>query len=232
MFRFARGILIFCGLLTLGGFAQSSGPEVLRGEVRIDLEPVFALGAGLPYPLDTRNARRLALEEASMFYAAMIYGWSFSYDIGERARGIAEAFELTPLGEIAFGDPGLQVTDAQVREERFYLWTDYRLRDPQQRRVQAWRAGTTRSIQAVGYGPLGGPVEGADWLTIKRTALEDAARAGIRAMLRGSERNRPKEARGFIALTAFPRFWMEGGQWAASARFAVQIAELVPFGAY
>jgi hypothetical protein len=95
-----------------------------------------------------------------------------------------------------------------------------------------WKAGAARTIQATGFGPLGGPVEGSDWLTIKKTALEDAARAGIRAMLRGSERNRPKEVRGFIALAAFPRYWIEAGQWAVSARFRVEVTGIVPFGAY
>jgi hypothetical protein len=95
-----------------------------------------------------------------------------------------------------------------------------------------WKSGTIRSAQAIGYGPLGGPVEMSDWLTIKRTALEDAARAAVRAMLRGSERNRPKEVRGFISLSAFPVYWMDGGKWATSARFRVEITEITPFAAY
>ncbi|MDR1948121.1 MAG: hypothetical protein LBQ38_01895 [Spirochaetaceae bacterium] len=219
-------------LPSLPGFAEPFTPEVLRGEVRVDLEPVFARYVDEPYPPDTETTRRRALEESALFYGAMIYGWSFNYDIGERARGIVEELELDPLGELRFGDPGLQATDVRVEDGCFYLLTDYRLTEVQQRRMRMWNAGTTRAIQATGYGPLGGPVEGADWITIKKTALEDAARAGLRAILRGSERNRPKEARGFISLAAFPRYWMEAGQWAVSARFRVTLTELVPFGAY
>ena len=72
----------------------------------------------------------------------------------------------------------------------------------------------------------------ADWITIKQTALEDAARSAIRTMLRGSERNRPKAAEGFISLAEFPSFWMDAGQWAARGRFRVSITEVVPFAAY
>jgi hypothetical protein len=126
----------------------------------------------------------------------------------------------------------LQATDVYVKEGDFCLFTDYRLNDAQQRRMSMWNSGTIRTVQAAGYGPLGGPVEGSDWIVIKKTALEDAARAGIRAMLRGSERNRPKEARGFIALAAFPRYRIDGGRWTVSARFRVALTELVPFGAY
>jgi hypothetical protein len=167
-----------------------------------------------------------------MVYSAMIYGWSFYYDIGEKARGITEVFELTPAGTIAFGDPGLYATDAKVRDGYLCLYTDYRLNEVQKRRVGMWKAGSVRSAQAIGHGPLGGAVEMSDWIAIKTAALEDAARAAVRGILRGSERNRPKEARGFISLAAFPRYWMDGAQWAVSARFRVEITGIVPFAAY
>jgi hypothetical protein len=225
--------LAFVGIcLFFPGLGSLYTQEVLRGEVRVDLEPVYARFADVPHPLDTESAHRRALEEAALFYSAMIYGWSFYYDIGEKARGIAEVFELTPTGTIEFGDPGLYATDARVQDMFLYLYTDYRLNETQKRRLNQWKSGTIRSAQAIGHGPLGGPVDVSDWLTIKRTALEDAARAAVRAMLRGSERNRPKEVRGFISLSAFPVYWIDGGQWTTSARFRVEITEITPFAVY
>ena len=55
------------------------------------------------YPLDHDDAYHRALEEAAVFFSASIYGWSFDYDIDERARRIPENFELTPLEEIPWG---------------------------------------------------------------------------------------------------------------------------------
>jgi hypothetical protein len=218
-------------LLILGP-ALLPAQEVLRGEVSIELEPVYGGFIDEEYPLDADTVRRRALEEAAMFYSAMIYGWSFHYDIGEKARGIAEELELTPLGQIPFGDPGLRATDAEVRDLRLRLWTDYQLTGVQQRRMQMWRSGTIRNAQAVGYGPLGGPKQTSGWMAIRRAGLEDAARAAIRGLLRGSERNRPKEAAGFICLTEFPRYFMDGGRWAAAARFRVEITKIIPFAVY
>jgi hypothetical protein len=83
----------------------------------------------------------------------------------------------------------------------------------------------------VGFGPASVD-EYPGWLQLKKTALEDAARAALRAMLRGSERNRPKEVIGFISLASFPRYYIDSGRWAASARFRVQITEIIPFAAY
>lgn len=208
--------------------------DVLRGEVRIALEQVPVFGAYLEdgFPLDTENAYRRALEKAAAFFAAQIYGWSFHYDIGERARGLAEEFELTPLGEIHWGDPRLFVTHAHFDNNVLSAWMDYRPSEAQARRLQMWRMGGIRSAQAIGYGPLGGPADISGWLDIKMTALEDAARAAVRAMLQGSERNRPRQATGFISLQTFPFFWMDSGRWAARARFRVEIREIIPFAAH
>ncbi|GHV30511.1 hypothetical protein AGMMS4952_17640 [Spirochaetia bacterium] len=206
--------------------------EVLRGQVWVELEPMPGQFIDNPDPPDMQTLRRRALEEASLFFSDMIYGWSFHYDIGERVRDINEELELEPLGTIPWGDPGLFATDAELRDNRFYVWADFRPNDTQRRRLSTWKTGTTRSAQAIGHGPLGGPVELSDWVTIKQAALEDAARAAIRTMLRGSERNRPKAAKGFISLADFPTFWMDSGQWAASGRFRVNITEVVPFAAY
>ncbi|MDR1900047.1 MAG: hypothetical protein LBQ55_08575, partial [Treponema sp.] len=201
MFRVFR-CFILCGFVSLNLTlpAQDRVPEILRGEVLVALEPVYGGFVDEEYPLQADTARRRALEESALYFSAMIYGWSFHYDIGEKARNIKEEFELSPLGAIPWGDSGLRVTDAGVDQMRFRLWTDYRLSEAQRRRLGVWRTGTVRSAQAIGLGPLGGPVEIADWLKIRRAGLEDAARAAVRAVLRGSERNRPKEARGFIGL--------------------------------
>lgn len=209
-----------------------SAQEVLRGEVKVELEPMLGGFIDENYPLDMESAYHRALEEASMFFSAQIYGWSFHYDIGERARGIAEKFELSPLGEIRWGDSGLSVTQTRLENYIFSAWMDYRPNEVQQRRLAMWKMGRIRTAQAIGHGPKVEPGEASDWLGIKRKALEDSARAAVRAMLQGSERNRPKEAIGHISLEGFPTYWIDSGRWAVRARFKVEITEIIPFAAY
>jgi len=217
--------------------------DVLRGVVKVELMPIYGAYIDEEYPLERETAYRRALEEAALFFSAQIYGWSFHYDVGERARGIEEIFELTPLGEIRWGDPSLYVTNAHFenRDFRFTshqladvltVWLDYRPSNIQARRLEMWKMGTVRTAQAIGYGPLGGPRDNSDWITIKKATLEDSARAAVRAMLQGQERNRPKEVTGFISLQTFPSFWIDAGRWAAQARFRVDIKEIIPFSAY
>jgi len=206
-------------------------PYVLRGEVYADMEPIYLGHVDSEYPLDVLTAGRRALEEAALLFSAMIYGWSFYYEVGERARGIAENLELEPVALIVSGDPRMQVTDTRLEDSRLRVWADYHLSDSQQGNMRVWRTGTIRNAQAVGYGP-DAIDEYPGWLELKKAALEDAARTALRAMLRGSERNRPKEVSGFISLASFPRFFIDSGRWAASARFRVQIEEIIPFSAF
>jgi hypothetical protein len=228
---FSLFLLFSAGFLFAQGHETGNAPYVIRGEVYVDLEPIYAGHVDSEYPLSIPKAGQRALTEAAMFFSAMIYGWSFNYDVGEKARRIDENIELLPRGVIHEGDPRLSVTDVEIRDSRLMIWADYQLTGLQQSRVQAWRSGTIRNAQGVGYSPASID-EYPGWLQLKKTALEDAARAALRAMLRGSERNRPKEVTGFISLASFPRYYIDSGRWTASARFRVQIMEIIPFAAY
>jgi hypothetical protein len=198
------------------------------------MEPIFGDYIDEQYPLDVDSAYRRALQEAAMFFSAQIYGWSFQYDVGERARGIKEELELNPLGEIRWGDPGLFVTHARFEKQILFAWMDYRPTETQRRRLEMWKMGNVRPAQAIGHAFFEGSVSNGNsvWLGIKKKALEDSARAAVRAILQSSERNRPKEVSGFISLESFPAFFMDSGRLAAQARFKVEIREIIPFAAY
>lgn len=225
--------LFFSVFITLFAQSHEQGTHqyVIRGEVSVDLEPIYAGHVDAEYPLDIQTAGRRALEEAALFFSAMIYGWSFNYEVGERARQIEEYLEMEPAGLIESGDPNLRVTDTNLKNSSLTIWTDYHLSDAQQRWIQLWSAGAIRTAQGLGYGPSS-IEEYPGWLAVRKAALEDAARDALRSALRGSERNRPKEVTGFISLASFPRYFISSGRWAVAARFKVQIKEIIPFAVY
>jgi hypothetical protein len=228
-------IVLCCAVYAAGAQEHDPGynPEVIRGEVWVDFEPMYGDRPDTEYPLTRETAGKRALQEAALYFSGMIYGWSFHYDIGEKARGITEDFDVfEPLGEIRWGDTRLGTIEAEERDTKLRVWADYQLSEVQQKRMQTWRTGMIRNAQSIGYCPLPGPSPDSGWLEIRNAVLKDAARAAVRAMLRGSERNRPKAVTGFISLASFPRFFVDSGQWAVSARFHVQINEITPFAAY
>jgi hypothetical protein len=232
-----RVFLSFCLFLSLFFYVYAQGSEsgqhayVIRGQVAVDLENIYAGHIDEEYPLSMTTAGHRALEESTLFFSAMVYGWSFSYEIGERARKIDEYLELTQEGSIQFGDPALVVTESEIKDMQLIIWADYHLTEAMQKRMQVWRTGMIRNAQAVGYAPNSFE-EYPGWIAVKKLALEDSARAALRAALRGSERNRPKHINGFISLASFPRYFVASGRWAVSARFRVQITEIIPFAVY
>jgi hypothetical protein len=220
--RAAAGWLALTWLAGAAAAAVAQTP--LRAYVRVDRESVAVPGP--EYPLSDESVRRLALLEAAGQFAGMIYGWDFAYDVGDGARGIAEAFEAAPRGAVAFGDPRLAVVSAEADGGRLLVWMEYTPDAAQARRLETWSAADARIAQAEGYAPL------ADGDGAKDAALRDAARAALRALLRAREQNRPKEARGSYALAAAPRYWVDAGRWAVSARFRFVLDEIVPFTVY
>ena len=196
--------------------------EVLRGQVKIELEQIRGFSTENIRPLSPAEAKQTGLEDAARYFGAMIYGWSFRYDVGEKARKIEETLELTPMGTVNNDDPRIILTDIQMNGPVMYLWVDYRPEQTQLYRLEKWKAGSVRTAQGYGDSPLEN----------KYAALEDAARATIRSILRGNERNRPKEVTGFISLAAFPMYWLNKGHWTAFGRFNVDIREVTPFAAY
>ena len=208
-------------------------PDTLRGEVLIEIEPIYGFRVDSEFPLTTEVAARRALQEAALYFSGMIYGWEFHYFVGERARGLTEDFsDFEPMGEITWGDPRLRPTDAEYRETHLRVWADYHMSEAQQKYIHMWRTGTVRNAQAMGFTPMEGPTPDSGWLDIRKAVIQDAARSAVREMLRGTERNRPREAKGYISLASFPRFFIDSGRWASSVRFRVQINEIIPFAAY
>ncbi|MDR2796433.1 MAG: hypothetical protein LBB47_06970 [Spirochaetaceae bacterium] len=206
--------------------------DVLRGEVCVETEPVYALFLGVPSPLDSASATQWAVEDAASAFSGMIYGWAFSYEPGERARGTQEFLELESLGEVRPDDTRLELTDAAIREGLFYIQADYAVDEAQEKRIRAWKSVSVSSAQSRGYGPLQGGQGVVERRQIKDAALKDAMKKAIRKKLRITERNRPRTANGYISLSKFPLYGMRDGMWTAGAEFRIEIKDIIPFAAH
>jgi hypothetical protein len=112
------------------------------------------------------------------------------------------------------------------------MTADYSLDYAQQNRMRRWRSSRVSGVQATGYGPLQGWAGVTDRRQIKETALQDAIKKAIRQKIRLTKRNRPRTVTGLIALSKFPLYRMNNGQWAAAAEFRIEVIEIIPFAAY
>ncbi|GMO21018.1 MAG: hypothetical protein LBG79_08325 [Spirochaetaceae bacterium] len=224
--------LVFKAFLLLLLSSQRSQEVVLRGEAAVDLEPVYLVRLGEKTVIDAETAAIWALEECADAFSGMVYGWEFDYEPGERARSLKEKLTLTALGSIKSEDPRIKISSASIRDNVYYLWCDFNLSVEQQFRLRTWNSADKKERAVRGYSPLEGPEGITERKMIKQSALEDAMKKAIRAALAEKERNRPRIAHGKIALSAFPIYRIFAGNWAAQARFRVEITEVIPFSAY
>jgi hypothetical protein len=221
------GFLRCCVILLLAaraGYAQ----EMLRGRVTVDAEPVWVTlarndDAKPEYPLSEPSIQRAALSAAIGYFSGMVYGWAFEYEVGEKARNLADAFEWTPLGELPFGDARMLPSDSVREGSLFHLWADYEMDASQTARRNAWLGGQLRQVNARGRAGL---------RDTQQDALREAAKQAARSLVRGIERERPKSVRGRIALAAFPVITLAEGEWVASAKFFIEIQEVRKFHGY
>ncbi|MDR2490095.1 MAG: hypothetical protein LBD20_01685 [Spirochaetaceae bacterium] len=206
--------------------------DILRGEARVDVEPAYMAWLGQSLPADDDALYGWALEETALSFSAMIYGWNFDYEPGDRVRGLAENLNLQAQGSIQTNDPRLAVDSAKRDGHDFSMWADYKLDTTQRHRITSWNAAGSMEIQAGGRGALTGSAGNTERVRVKAAALEDAARAAIRARLKTVELNRPRRVRGKIALAAFPICGIENGQWAVKARFRLIVENVEHYVLY
>lgn len=156
--------------------------------------------------------RRL-LEEARYTLSGIIYGWDFEYTPGDSRREVSEYFDLAPLGEVPWGNPGLDVRDLQARQGTLYGQIDYTFSRVESAHREQWRSFATARSTGVGTGDLLQGTSG------KIAAIEAALHQAVREYLRGRYPNRPREAVGSVALARPPRIRTVAGRY--EARVAV-----------
>ena len=188
----------------------------------IELEPLVRIGPG-PYPIPVETAQKSLLEIGRVLLSAMVYGWSFSYEPGDRARGVTERFVLTPIAQVAWGSPRLKVLQTEVQDTRLWARISYVLDDQESRRRAAWDSGTADLSTGSGSAPLQLGDAG------RTASLESAVKDAIRRSLDVRYPNKPRQVTGDVALWADPTVLIRSGTYLTTASVRVVVRELIPY---
>lgn len=213
-------------LLLLMGPLMGSGPstaaaaepprEYVEATLWAELEPMFPQTDD--YPLSRDEARQRLLEEAQFVISGMLYGFRFHYVPSDRERQVGEVFELEPVAQIPFGDPRLNVRETWLEERALHVKLEYRLRDFQHSRLEAWYSSAVPEIGGAGEAEMwDGPVVG------KRDAVRNAVKNSIRGHLQGRTHNKPREIRGSVLFVEAPRLQVKAGAYRATVRIRVRV---------
>lgn len=213
--------LLLIALLLLIPWAAFSQESYLAARLWCELEPLIQSN-DQEYPLPKEEAQRRLLEEARQVFSAMIYGFEFAYTPGDRTRGVADEFILTPIAEIPWGDPRLRIVDAWIGEARLFAKVEYDLQGFQEDRRQAW--GSTAVPTATGIGEWNmflapAPVS-------KARSLEAAFREALRNHLRPIHFNKPREVTGELLLWDPPSVIIEAGTYQTRVDVKLRLREI------
>jgi hypothetical protein len=177
------------------------------------------------YPLTDAAARERVLEEARSLLSAMIYGVHFAYTPPDTQRGNEEQFLLTPVAELRWGDPRLEVAEAEVREARLWARVRYDLQDFQSARRRAWQSNAIPTATGTGHASLFAAAAPAG----KRRSLQEAFKEAVRNHLRPVLFNKPREVRGELLLWQAPQVIVDAGEYLTTANVKLRVQEIRPY---
>jgi hypothetical protein len=174
------------------------------------------------YPLSTEEAQRRALEEARVILSGMIYGYHFRYIPGDAVREIEEEFSITPVAEILWGDPNLQIADAWIKETLLFVKVTYQLEDFQAARRRAWSSNSVEASSGVGSYSVftATSPEG------KQNALRESLKNAVREALRPVVFNKPREVTGEILIWNPPHTVIQSGTYTTQTDVKLRVKEI------
>jgi hypothetical protein len=191
----------------------------------MELEPLVRIEPE-DYPIPVETAAKRLLEEGRVLISAMIYGWTFTYYPGDKARRVEESFTLTPVAQIPWGSPRLRVTETGVEDARLWARIVYAMDEEEARRRSAW--GSNTAALSTGSGTAAVQLGSAG----RTAALEAAIKDAIRLSLDARYPNKPREVTGDVALWDDPLTRERAGVWAVTAKVKVLVRELIPYRIY
>lgn len=245
----ARSLLLALILAPAGLASAQDRDLVLRGEFPVDLEapPSMAPFSGTLDPayrpgLPEGEAARALLEEARWVFGAMVWGFDYVYTPSDKARSIAEFFELKPRAELAWGSSGFRALSSRLAGTVVYATVEWNPGPGERAEYLSWRGARFASGQGRASMRLSAEPEpglsagdgGALPLAVaqRRGAMAEAAKEALRAYLRGIEYNKPREVRGSFAFAEQPRLVLRAGAWTAELRILISVDEVISYGAY
>ncbi|OJF76462.1 MAG: hypothetical protein BKP49_07125 [Treponema sp. CETP13] len=156
---------------------------------------------------------------------AQIYGWDFSYTPSDKARHVAEFFEIIPKNTISIKDPHIQYDSPLISNDgqKFSCWITYTCTESQKNLLQSYTTINYPKIGGTGSASIKKETDGV------KEAFKEAAKNAIRSYYRKIIKNKPKEINGSIYLEESPRYFIDKGQYVADLDFFLKKGTIVTY---
>ena len=210
--------LIFISLV----FAQDVSQERM---VRFALWASTESYPGVEKPEDGLSLPVRKIRQISPFIlSGMVYGWEFDYVPYDKARGVQEIFEFSPVQEFSEREAALiNYAKPWIEDARLYCWVEYRRTDAQIHIFRSWQSVLNAKIKGTGYAPVS---EGFDGI---QKASAEALKMAVREYERKWIKTKPKEITGSVLLTEPPKIGIEAGRYKVTLDFFMQTDKIIEY---
>ena len=170
-------------------------------------------------------------ETVPFLMEGLVYGWNFVYTPSDKARGVEEYFEITPVRTAGVPEPvegsfDIKYSSVWIENNRFNCWVDYTRTPSEIQTYNLWASIQNPTIQGRGYGDLSLGFEG-----IKQ-ASQDALKNAIRSYYRNTIKNKPKEITGRVLIRKTPLIGIDRGRYVIKLDFFLECGTILEYSQF
>lgn len=148
----------------------------------------------------------------------MVYGWNFSYTPYDKARGVEEIFEFTPVQQFSKEQVRrISYEQPWTDETNLFAWIEFRRDENQLALYKSWTSIVNPRIRGVGYAKLS---EGFDGI---QKATGEAMKEAVRNYERTKVKTKPKEICGAVLMSKEPQIGISSGRYKVTLEFFMEI---------
>lgn len=222
--RLQKLILFLIAFLPL--FAQDVSQERM---VRFSVWASTEIYPGIEKPeKDLLSLPVRKIKEISPFIlSGMVYGWRFEYVPYDKARGVPEYFEFTPIQTLNESEiNSINYAKPWIEDSILNCWIEFRRSDAQIHIFRGWESVLHPKIMGEGYAELS---EGFDGI---QKACGEALKMAVRNYERKWVKTKPKEISGTVLIKEPPKIGVDAGRYKVTLDFFMETDRIVEYKAF
>ena len=163
-------------------------------------------------------------EVAPLILSGMVYGWKFEYVPYDKARGVQEFFEFSPIQELTENElSSIKYAKPWVEDSILNCWIEFRRSDTQIHIFKGWESVLHPRIHGEGYAPLS---EGFDGI---QKACGESLKMAVRNYERKWIKTKPKEISGRVLIKEPPKIGVDAGRYKITLDFFMETDKIVEY---
>ena len=156
--------------------------------------------------------------------SGMIYGWKFEYVPYDKARGVQEYFDFSPLRELNAEEiASIQYAKPWIKDSILNCWVEYHRSDSQIHIFKGWESILHPKIRGEGYAKLSKGFDGI------QEACAEALKLAVRNYERKWIKSKPKEISGTVLMREPPKIGVDAGRYKVTLDFFMETDKIVEY---